>query len=65
MPQPVAKTREQFAATLGSFQALQHRMVDMFAAVETSASRVQAALARIADPESAVDLVYGEFLLRE
>jgi alkylation response protein AidB-like acyl-CoA dehydrogenase len=50
-----AKTREQFGQTLGAFQALQHRMVDMFAAAETSASRVQAALARIAGPESPVD----------
>jgi alkylation response protein AidB-like acyl-CoA dehydrogenase len=50
-----AKTREQFGQTLGAFQALQHRMVDMFAAVETSASRVQAALARIAGLETPVD----------
>ena len=49
------KTREQFGAKLSSFQALQHRMVDMFAATETAASAVQAALARVDSPVSAVD----------
>jgi alkylation response protein AidB-like acyl-CoA dehydrogenase len=49
------KTRQQFGAALSTFQALQHRMVDMFAATETAASRVQAALARIAGPDSTVD----------
>ncbi len=32
------KTRKQFGVTIGSFQALQHRAVDMFVAVEQSRS---------------------------
>ncbi len=48
-----AKTREQFGAKIGSFQALQHRMVDMFAATELAASHVQSVLSRIGGPEDA------------
>lgn len=50
-----SKTRQQFGVTLSTFQALQHRMVDMFAATETAASRVQAALARVAGPDGPID----------
>jgi alkylation response protein AidB-like acyl-CoA dehydrogenase len=35
-----AKTRKQFGVPIGKFQVLQHRMVDMFMAVEQSASMV-------------------------
>ena len=34
------KTREQFGVPIGSFQVIQHRMVDMFMAVESCRSMV-------------------------
>jgi alkylation response protein AidB-like acyl-CoA dehydrogenase len=36
-----SKTRKQFGVTLGSFQVLQHRMVDMFIALQESVSLMQ------------------------
>ena len=46
------KHREQFGTALSSFQALQHRLVDMFMACELSRSMAYMAAVRLADPET-------------
>jgi alkylation response protein AidB-like acyl-CoA dehydrogenase len=48
-----ARTRVQFGRTIGSFQALQHRMADLFVLVETSRSAYLAAVAGTLDPRVA------------
>ena len=47
------KTREQFGATLGSFQALQHRMVDMAIACEEARSLLYLAALQLDAPQAA------------
>ena len=44
------KHREQFGTALSSFQALQHRLVDMYMACELSRSMAYMAAVRLADP---------------
>jgi alkylation response protein AidB-like acyl-CoA dehydrogenase len=50
------KTRKQFGASLGSFQALQHRMVDMFIAQEEASAITYALHATLAEGGDAARL---------
>ncbi len=47
------KTREQFGRTLGSFQALQHRMVDVYMKCELAQSMVHEATLHLDAPDAA------------
>lgn len=49
-----SRTREQFGQKIGRFQALQHRMVDMFVALEESRSMTTVYMADVDSTEPAV-----------
>jgi len=48
-----SKTRKQFGQTIGSFQALQHRMVDMFVALEEARSLTSVYMADVDSQDAA------------
>jgi alkylation response protein AidB-like acyl-CoA dehydrogenase len=49
------KTRKQFGVTIGTFQALQHRMVDMFVSAEQARSMACLAASKADTAEGADD----------
>jgi alkylation response protein AidB-like acyl-CoA dehydrogenase len=49
------KTRKQFGVTIGTFQALQHRMVDMFVAAEQARSMACLAATKVDAPADGAD----------
>src|SRR5688500_470363 len=49
------KTRKQFGVPIGTFQALQHRMVDMFIAYEQAKSMACLACSKVDSAENAAD----------
>ena len=49
------KTRKQFGVPIGTFQALQHRMVDMFIAHEQAKSMACLACSKVDSAENAAD----------
>ncbi|WPO43970.1 acyl-CoA dehydrogenase family protein [Tardiphaga sp. 42S5] len=54
-----SKTRKQFGVALGTFQVLQHRMVDMFVALEESISLSQHLTLSLTSPDGASKLAAG------
>lgn len=57
-----AKTREQFDVAIGSFQALQHRMVDMFMASEQCKSLLYRAVSSTTSGDTGAKLVEKDVL---
>ena len=49
------KTREQFGQVLGSFQAIQHRLVDLYVDCELSRSMAEDAIVAVTQPDGAPD----------
>ncbi|MCB2138194.1 MAG: acyl-CoA dehydrogenase family protein [Rhodobacteraceae bacterium] len=49
------KVRRQFGSTIGSNQAIQHRMVDLFTACQMASAYVQAVMATVDGPHAAPD----------
>ena len=59
------KSRKQFGRAIGSFQALKHRMADMYTLVETARSMTYAAVATQSAGDAAVAKVYCSEALQQ